>query len=227
MVVATFALGGVISGDFSRYAKNRSDVIKSTVLGVLPAGLIVLLIGASCSIVTGESDISNILIALNLPAFGLIALILATWTTNVTNAYSGGIAVANLLGLDESKFKITTLTTGLIGTVLGAIGIMDRFQAFLSILTSFIPPVAGVIIAAYWIIGKGKRESFKSYQGVRMIGMAAFIAGAAVAYITDNFVSFFIAPVNGIVVSMVLYVVLNKVVPEKEEVTGSIGCEVD
>jgi len=215
MVVATFALGGVISGDYSRYAKNRRDVVKSTLLGVLPSGLVVLLIGAACSIVTGESDISNVLIALNLPAFGLIALILATWTTNVTNAYSGGIAVANLLGLDESKFKITTFITGLIGTILGAVGIMGRFQTFLSILTSFIPPVAGVIIAQYWILGKGRKEDFKSYPEIRMAGMISFAAGAAAAYVTDNFITIFVAPVNGIIVSMILYIILSRLMPEK------------
>lgn len=145
-----------------------------------------------------------------------MALVLATWTTNVTNAYSGGIAVANLLGLDESKFKITTLITGLVGTFLGAIGIMDRFQGFLSILTSFIPPVAGVIIAQYWIIGKGRKEEFQFCPGIRAAGMISFVAGAAAAYVTDNFVTFFIAPINGIVVSMVLYIVLSKLIPDKK-----------
>ena len=53
---------------------------------------------------------------------GLIALVLATWTTNVTNAYSGGLALSNLLGFDESRFKITTGVAGGIGT-LGAIGL--------------------------------------------------------------------------------------------------------
>jgi hypothetical protein len=41
------------------------------------------------------------------------------------------------------------------------------------------------------------------------------VAGAAVAYITANVVPFFFAPVNGIVVSMVLYIILIKVIPVK------------
>jgi cytosine permease len=215
LAVATFAVGGVISGDFSRYAKNRKDVIKSNVIGVFPSGLIVLLIGASCSIAAGEYDITKILTGLGLPAFGLIALILATWTTNVTNAYSGGIAVSKVLGFGEDKFKITTGIAGVIGTVLGAVGIIDRFTTFLGIITSFIPPVAGVVIAAYWIVGKGKKENFRVTPGINWAGMIAFVLGAAGAFITANVIPFFVAPINGIIISIIAYVLLIRVIPAK------------
>ena len=106
MVVASFALGGVISGDYSRYARSRKDVVKSTVLGVFPSGMVMMLIGAILSIVTGQYDISLVLAAVGVPALGLVALVLATWTTNVTNAYSGGLAVSNLFNGGEDKFRI-------------------------------------------------------------------------------------------------------------------------
>lgn len=210
LAVATFALGGVISGDYSRYAKNRGDVVKSSVLGVIPVGLLMMVIGAVLTIVTGQYDISAVLAAVGVPAFGLVALVLATWTTNVTNAYSGGIAFSSLIGVGEKGFKIATGVAGAIGTVLAAVGIMNQFQGFLSILTAFIPPVAGVIMADYWIIGKGKKENFKITEGFNWIGITAFAVGAAVAYCTGSVPSmiFFVGPINGIVVSMVLYIVL-------------------
>ncbi len=217
LTVATFALGGVISGDYSRFAKSRKDVIKSSFLGVMPAGLAVMVAGAVLSIVTGQFDISAVLTAVGVPAFGLIALVLATWTTNVVNAYSGGIAVSNLLGFTESKFKITTAIAGIIGAVLAAAGLMGQFEGFLSILTAFIPPVAGVIIADYWILGKGKKENFKPREGFNAVGIIAFVLGAAVAYVTGNVPSmiFFVGPVNGMVVGMVVYIVLRKLSKEK------------
>ena len=207
LAVATFALGGVISGDYSRYAKNRGDVVKSSVLGVVPAGLAMMVIGAVLTIVTGEYDISAVLAAVGVPAFGLIALVLATWTTNVTNAYSGGLAFSSLLGVGAKKFKLTTGIAGAIGTILGAVGIMNQFQGFLSILTAFIPPVAGIIIADYWILGKGKKENFKITEGFNWVGIASFVVGAVVAYCTGNVAPFifFVGPINGIVVSMALY----------------------
>ncbi len=230
MVVASFALGGVISADYCRYAKSRGDVVKSSIVGVIPAGLFMLLTGALMSIVTGQYDISAILASLGVPILGLIALVLATWTTNVTNAYSGGLALSNLLGLDESKFKITTGIAGAIGTVLAAVGLLDAFQGFLSLMSGLIPPLAGVIIAAYWIVGRGKKENFKVKEGFSAAGVISFIVGALFACITGgtfaNFpalvkavpilnVPFFVGPVNGILLSLVLYVVLNKLFPGK------------
>ena len=230
MVVASFALGGVISADYCRFAKSRADVVKSSIVGVMPAGLFMLLTGALMSIVTGQYDISAILVSLGVPILGLIALVLATWTTNVTNAYSGGLALSNLLGFDESKFKVTTGISGAIGTLLAAFGLLNAFQGFLSLMSALIPPLAGVIIAAYWITGRGKKENFSFKKGVSAAGLISFIVGALVACITGGtFASFpglveavpflntpfFVGPVNGIVVSLVLYVVFAGVSPKK------------
>ena len=231
MTVASFALGGVISADYCRFAKNRGDVVKSSLVGVIPAGLFMLLTGAVMSIVTGQYDISAILASLGVPIIGLIALVLATWTTNVTNAYSGGLALSNLLGFDESKFKITTGVAGAVGTVLAAFGLLNAFQGFLSLMSGLIPPLAGVIIAHYWIVCKGKSGNFKIGGNISAVGLVSYAVGAVIACITGgtfvNFpglvaaapflnVPFFVGPVNGIVVSLVLYVILAKLFTRKE-----------
>jgi cytosine permease len=225
MTVASFALGGVISADYCRFAKSRSDVVKSSIAGVIPAGLFMLLTGAVMSIVTGQYDISAILASLGVPVIGLIALVLATWTTNVTNAYSGGLALSNLLGFDESKFTITTGIAGAIGTLLVAFGLLNAFQGFLSLMSALIPPLAGVVIADYWVVCKGNKENFKQNSGFSFPGVAAFTIGALAACITGGtFASFpglvetvpflnlpfFVGPVNGIVLSLAVYIILKK-----------------
>lgn len=232
MTVASFALGGVISADYCRFAKSRGDVVKSSIVGVIPAGLFMLLTGAIMSIVTGQYDISAILASLGVPVIGLVALVLATWTTNVTNAYSGGLALSNLLGFDESKFKITTGIAGAAGTLLAAFGLLNAFQSFLSLMSALIPPLAGVLIANYWIVCRGNRENFRRRDGFAGAGVIAFVAGALAACVTGGTfasfpglveampflnVPFFVGPVNGIVVSLVLYVILSKVLPDKKQ----------
>ena len=231
MVVASFALGGVISADYCRFAKSRSDVVKSSIVGVIPAGLFMLLTGALMSIVTGQYDISAILASLGVPLFGLIALVLATWTTNVTNAYSGGLALSNLLGFDESRFTITTGIAGGIGTLLAAFGLLNAFQGFLSLMSALIPPLAGVIIAGYWVVGLGEVDRFQRRDGFSAPGLIAFFAGAIFACITGGtFASFpalvaaapwldmpfFVGPVNGIVVSLIVYIILEKLMSFKQ-----------
>ena len=227
MVVASFALGGVISADYCRFAKSRGDVVKSSILGVIPAGLFMLLTGAVMSIVTGQYDISAILASVGVPFLGLIALVLATWTTNVTNAYSGGLAVSNLLGFKEDKFKVTTAIAGAIGTLFGAYALINNdfnavFNTFLSLMSALIPPLAGVVIASYWIVGRGKKENFSIKTGFSGVGVTAFLVGAIFACITGGTfasipalaaipwlnVTFFVGPVNGIVLSMLVYVIL-------------------
>ena len=52
----------------------------------------IIMVSTACfgfSIITGPYDICVMLTAAGVPAIGLVALFLATWTTNVTNAYSG------------------------------------------------------------------------------------------------------------------------------------------
>ena len=189
-----------------------------------------LLTGALMSVVTGQYDISAILASLGVPFVGLVALVLATWTTNVTNAYSGGLALSNLLGFDESKFKVTTGVAGAIGTLLAAFGLLNAFQGFLSLMSALIPPLAGVLIASYWIVGKGKRENFSPRPGFSAVGVISFAVGAVFACITGGTFAgfpglvealpflnwpFFVGPVNGIVVSLVLYVALAKLTSAK------------
>ena len=233
LTIATFAVGGAIAGDYCRFAKNRGDVIKSSVLGVLPAGLVMLLIGATLTIITGQYDISSVLTSVGVPAIGLVALILATWTTNVTNAYSGGLSLSVLLGLDEKRSRIATAIAGLFGTVLASVGIMAKFATFLSLISALVPAVVGVMIADYWILGKGKKENFHIRKGVSPAGMISFLVGAFVACLTGGtfasfaalsflYVPFFIGPINGIVVSMALYCAIMLLIPsaKKEKATA-------
>ena len=221
LTVGSFVVAAAISGDYCRFARNRGDVVKSSVLGVLPAGLVVLMLGGILAICTGSYDISTFLSTAGLPLIGLIALILATWTTNVSNAYSGGLALSVMLGQDENKSRITTAVSGVIGTVLAAAGILNSIQGFLSLLSAIVPALMGVMIADYWILDKGRIENFAIREGFYWPGILAFAAGALVACVTGGTfasipalsflnVPFFIGPVNGIVIALAAYVVLSK-----------------
>ena len=226
LTVGSFVVAAAISGDYCRFAKNRGDVVKSSVLGVLPAGLVVLMLGGILAICTGSYDISVFLSTAGLPVIGLIALILATWTTNVSNAYSGGLALSVLLGQDEKRSRITTAVSGAIGTVLAAVGILNSIQGFLSLLSAIVPALMGVMIADYWIINKGKLERFEIREGFCAPGIIAFALGALVACMTGGTFAaipalaflnmpLFIGSVNGIIVAFVLYVFLAKAVGSK------------
>lgn len=229
--VGSFVVAAAISGDFCRFAKNRRDVVKSSIVGVLPVGLAMLMIGAVLSICVGTYDVSVVLSSSGLPVIGLIALILATWTTNVSNAYSGGLSLSVLLGQDEKQSQMTTAVAGIIGTVLAAVGILNSLQGFLSLLSAIVPALIGTLIADYWIVGKGDVNGFEIREGFYAPGLISFLAGALVACMTGGTfaaipalaflnVPFFIGPVNGIVVAMVFYIVLAKAFGRRAAVAG-------
>ena len=224
--VGSFVVAAAISGDFCRFARSRRDVVKSSVIGVLPAGLVMLMMGAVLSICAGTYDVSVVLSSSGLPAVGLIALILATWTTNVSNAYSGGLSLSVLLGQDEKKSQVTTAVAGLIGTVLAAVGILNSLQGFLSLLSAIVPALMGTLIADYWIVGKGDVNRFEVREGFYAPGLISFLLGALVACVTGGTfaaipalsflnVPFFIGPVNGIVVAMAAYIIIAKAAGSK------------
>ena len=156
MAVGLFAFAGATAGDFARFARTRKDAVLSCVVGVIPAALVALLAGAALAIVTGQGDIARIMNSIGLPAVGLIALVLSAWTVNASNVYSAGLGFAVMLGKGEGGSKLTTAVSGVAGIVLAVGGILGQFEAFLTVLSACGPALAGVMVADYWLVRKGR-----------------------------------------------------------------------
>ena len=71
----------------------------------------------------------------------------------------------------------------------------------LNIIAALVPAVAGVAIADYWIMGKGRADLWEPFEGVNWIGVVSWLAGAAVA----KWGTFFVPTLMGIVVAIVVY----------------------
>lgn len=220
--VGLFAVGGAGVGDFTRYAKDRKAAVLSSIIGLWPASVLVMVMGALLAIVVPESegDVTIILSSMGLALVSVVAIVASTWAVNVGNAYSAGLAITAMIGKGEETYKLATAIAGVIGLIAAAVGIMDYFTTFLTFLSAMVPALAGVMIADYFFIRKGRAENFKPLEGVSMPGLISFVAGAVFAMITGGtFVGtplefldwpLFIGPINGIVLSMVLYVVVYK-----------------
>lgn len=221
MAVGLFAFAGATAGDFARFARTRKDAVLSCVVGVIPAALVALLAGAALAIVTGQGDIAIIMNSIGLPAVGLIALVLSAWTVNASNVYSAGLGFAVMLGRDEGGSKLTTLVSGVAGIALAVGGILGQFEAFLTVLSACGPALAGTMVADYWLVRKGRPENVQVAEGFSVAGIAGLVCGIAVALVTGGTfalvpglgfldVPFFVGPVNGLVVSIIAYVVTYK-----------------
>ena len=201
LAVAGFASGAVTCGDYTRYGRNRRDTILSCIVGVLPAGIGALVIGGFLAVAMGNFDLSVVFSSFGFPIIGMLVLILATWTTNTGNAYISGIAICNMFKLKDGRRPVVTLIAGAAGTALALLGIADVFAGFLNIIAALVPAVAGVAIADYWIMGRGRADLWEPFEGVNWIGVVSWLAGAAVA----KWGTFCVPTLMGIVVAIVVY----------------------
>lgn len=221
ITIGSFALGAVIAGDYSQYTKSRKDVVKAAIVGILPSGVLMIAVGAILALTAGTADISVVFTNLGLPVLGIIGLILAAWTTNAVNAFSGGIAIINVFNISEKYHKVAVAIAGGLGTILAVIGILNHFVPIMSVLSAMVPPVAGVMIASYWIVQKGDKSKWAPVPGVNWLGVSAWLVGAVIAGI-PVILTFFPAlpqlpnqPLIGIILSLVVYLVGAKVLNRK------------
>lgn len=209
-----FALGAVIAGDYSQYSPHRKDVVKAAIWGVIPAGVLMIAVGAILTIAYRSSNLSALFIKVATPIVGGLALVLATWKVNVINAFSGGIAFNNLFGVPQKYQKPTVFLVGMAGTVLAIFGIMNFFEPVMNLLGVMVPPAAGVMCAAYWIVNRGHVNSTTvlndyEWQGIVAWAVGAVVAAAPVALgFFPNAPHVSVNPLTGIVISLLLYLFL-------------------
>lgn len=209
-VIGLFALGATCNSDYTRYCKTRSDVVKATAIGVMPAALLMIMVGAIMAIGTGNFDVTSMFAGLGLPIVAMLVLILATWTTNTGNAYMSGLAVCKMFSVKDSKRPLATFICGALGIVCAVAGLADFLNTYISIIGAVVPPIMGVVICDYYVICKGKKENWAPVRGINWIGILAWILGGGFALLeTLGVVSVFSSALDGVILSFVAYWILH------------------
>lgn len=206
LTVSFMATGALNAPDFTRYQRTRKDTFLSSVVGVMPAGVAMLVLGAVMTRIAAQYDISLVFCDIGLPVLGMLVLILATWTTNTTNAYSAGLNAVMVFGLAENKRSAATVVLGVIGTALAVFGIAGYFEDFLYLLGDTFMPIVGIFIIDYWVLARGKAELYRFREGWHWSGLVALVCGFAATRLP-----FGISFINGMVVAAALYFVLELV----------------
>ena len=208
-VIGLFALGATCNSDYTRYNRTRGDVVKATLIGVIPAALLMIMVGAVMAIGTGNYDVTAMFAGLGLPIIAMLVLILATWTTNTGNAYMSGLAACKMFSIKDSKRPLVTLICAVLGIVMAIAGLADFLNTYISILGAVVPPIMGVVICDYWVICKGKKENWSPTRGVNWLGIIAWVIGGGFALLeTLGIVAVFSPAVDGVVLSFLAYWIL-------------------
>ena len=163
------------------------------------------LFGAVGAMVTGNSDIADVMFSQGLVIPAILVLGLNIWTTNDNAIYTSGLGLSNITKLPKKQMVIIG---GLIGTV-GSIWLNKNFTAFLTFLNSMLPPVGGIIIADYFFIKKRKYDNIENakFKNVNWIAIIAFLVG----FIVANVVTVGVIALNAILTTMIVYVIGTKI----------------
>ena len=202
MVVGGFAVGAVIQSDISRYAKGPFVSVGATAMGFMFAHGAVLFGGFIMALAVGTGDMAVAMLTI-LGVWSLIVLIAAQWTTNDNNLYSSSLAFSNFIKVPKKKI---VLVLGTIATIIGAMGIGAYFASWLVMLGVSIPPVAGIMIADYYVINKASYKTPDGYRygGASITAYSAWIIATVLGFI----ITAGIQSLTALIIGFVAYVIL-------------------
>ncbi len=208
IIVGTFISGGTQATNWSRFAKSGKVGFIATLIAFFLGNGFLIFSGAFSAKVYGNPDIVQVMAQQGLLIWGLILFFLNMWTTQDNTIYAFSIAGSNMFR--TRKRTLLVLGGATFALILALGGIYEMLVSYLILLGTFIPPIGGIIMADYWITRRGQFPSLDEPQpAFNWAGIIAYVVASAIAYFTGE-AGLGIAPINGIVSALVIYVLLTK-----------------
>lgn len=221
IVAGSYIVGAVTTPDMTRFNRNTGDVVKQTVVGISLGEYVLGLAGVLLAYAVKSSDLIAIITASS-GVVGVIVLVSATVKINNWNLYSSSLGVISAV---ESVFKIrlnrvaVTVVIGLLGSLAAAAGILDSFTTFLTILGVLTPPVAGIMVAEYFVVKKWRPVLDASRAKGRLpetepswvpATIALWVAASFIGWLSDHYQWWGVPALNSLILAGLGYVVLGK-----------------
>lgn len=218
LVAGAFIVGAVITPDMTRFNRRTSDVVKQTLLGVTLGEYVIGLSGVLLAQALKTSDIAGIVIS-SVGWVGVLVILLGTFKINDWNLYSSGLGLVNFIdtvfGVRLNRGMLTAVI-GVVGSVLAAVGFLDQLQGFLILLGVVFPPIAGIMIAEYFVVKRwrGDLESSRTNDALPAsaptwvpVTLVIWVVAALIGGLLD----WGLPSINSVVAAFVLYVVAGKI----------------
>ncbi|MCU1408577.1 MAG: allantoin permease [Microbacteriaceae bacterium] len=217
IVAGGLIVGAIITADMTRFNRSRADVIKQTVVGVSLGEFVIGLAGVLLAHAAASGNIVAIVTS-SIGFVGLIIVITGTLKINDWNLYSSTLGLVNFISttFNRNLHRVTTtIVLGVVGSILAAVGILSQFTGFLIILGVAFPPIAGIMVAEYFVVKRWRGELDATRESGELpptaprvvpVTIIIWVVSAVVGYI----VTWGIPPVLSLVLSMVLYIVAGK-----------------
>lgn len=144
----------------SDYTREAEKPVKASAVSAVTYGIVscwMYIIGMGAAVLTGESDIAQILLKAGLGILGLLIVVLSTVTTTFMDAYSAGISSESVFSKIKGKYAAIAVT--IIGTAAAMLFPMDDITNFLYLIGSVFAPMIAVQIADFFLIRRDKSGS--------------------------------------------------------------------
>ncbi|MFZ4453195.1 cytosine permease [Salibacterium aidingense] len=213
IVVGNAALGAVVFPDVTRYGKTAARGAFGASIGYALGGLFCTIAGAAMALAAQVPDVGS---TPNIPAamsqiglgfFAFLILVFAQWTTNDNNLYTGSLGLRNAIAWPKA---VLVGAMGVLGLSIALLGIEEQFVPFLNFLGTYVPPIAGIMIADHWIVSPAVRK--QTYQFSNEAVYAKWNVAAIVSVILGGWIGsglgFGITAINSTLLAFLIYIVL-------------------
>ena len=181
-VVGTFIVAAVIMPDFTRYGRTWWDSVVASFIPFFFASTFAYTTAMFAAVWTGESGILELMLAVGLGMSAFALVIFSSWITNSVNLYDCSLSIASIF----PKFREWQIVviSGLIGTFIAFLEILEHFIDFIFSLGIIFTPIAGIYVIDYFILHKGNYDIEKIEQdtGISYIAITAWLIGIVTAY---------------------------------------------
>lgn len=144
----------------SDYTREAKEPVKATAVSAVTYGIVscwMYVIGMGASILTGESDIAQIMLKAGLSVIALIIVVFSTVTTTFLDAYSAGISNESIFPQFKGQYVAVAVTV--VGTIGAIVFPMDDITGFLYLIGSVFAPMIAIQIADYFILHRDRRRT--------------------------------------------------------------------
>lgn len=217
VVAGGFIVGAIITSDMTRFNRTSGDVVKVTVVGITLGEFVIGMAGVLLAHAAQSGNIVAIVTSA-VGWVGLLIIVTGTLKINDWNLYSSVLGLVNFVSTAFNRrlpHLATTIVIGVVGTLLAAFGILQGFIPFLNVLAAAFPPIAGIILAEYFVVRRFRPALDATREAGTLPASAPRIVPATlVVWLASSLVGYFVTwgipSITALVLSFVLYVVAGK-----------------
>ena len=186
MLVGSWIAGAIMGVDLFRFNRNARAVWLGSAACFRLTNPLLNIVGYIGTVTVGEYNYVSWMLEKSflLALVGALTWTLSLWTTNDAELYCNALYTGPVLhscGIRAGKRQLV-LVAGLLGTVLGALGFYQMFFAqFINYLGIMAPPLAGPLLADFYIRHKGRYDvrELDRQPAFNRAGVGAALVGMA------------------------------------------------